>query len=128
MATLYLDTHAAVWLYAGRTNLLGARYRKALADNTNLLVSPMVALEIAYLQETGRLTEGPTEILHRLHLDFAVTTCHATFHLIAAEACRLAWTRDPFDRIIVAHASLHATPLATRDRDIHANFSLALWD
>ncbi|CAN5501715.1 hypothetical protein BH23ACT3_BH23ACT3_09460 [soil metagenome] len=39
----------------------------------------------------------------------------------------LPWTRDPFDRLIVADAIAAATPLLTRDDTIHANCDVAIW-
>lgn len=53
---IYLDTHVLVWLYAGRPDLLPAGAR-ALIDANALLVSPIVALELQYLHETGRTNE-----------------------------------------------------------------------
>jgi PIN domain nuclease of toxin-antitoxin system len=39
----------------------------------------------------------------------------------------LTWTRDPFDRMLVATALLHEIPLVTRDTCIHDNFPGAVW-
>jgi PIN domain nuclease of toxin-antitoxin system len=35
--------------------------------------------------------------------------------------------RDPFDRIIVAHAEVIDAPLLARDETIHANSTCAVW-
>ena len=40
---------------------------------------------------------------------------------------RLSWTRDPFDRLIVAQASLAGAPLVTKDRMIRKHFAKAAW-
>ena len=37
------------------------------------------------------------------------------------------WSRDPFDRLIVAHAKAQKTPLVTRDEKIRENYRLAVW-
>ena len=39
----------------------------------------------------------------------------------------LSWTRDPFDRLLVATAELHEAPLITKDRTILENFAGAVW-
>jgi len=39
-----------------------------------------------------------------------------------------AWTSDPFDRMIIAHASVNrASPLITRDRSIRLHCANAVW-
>jgi PIN domain nuclease of toxin-antitoxin system len=43
-------------------------------------------------------------------------------------AADLSWTRDPFDRLISAHAIVANAPLITADETIRANLSLAIWD
>ena len=40
---------------------------------------------------------------------------------------RQSWTRDPFDRIIVAQAALRRTSLITKDAVIRADYNRALW-
>ncbi len=40
---------------------------------------------------------------------------------------QLDFTRDPFDRLIVAHAALHEASLVTKDGDLHENYALAVW-
>jgi PIN domain nuclease of toxin-antitoxin system len=42
---------------------------------------------------------------------------------VVTQAMPLSWTRDPFDRLIVATAILHRAPLVTRDERIHASTS-----
>jgi PIN domain nuclease of toxin-antitoxin system len=37
------------------------------------------------------------------------------------------FTRDPFDRLIVAHASLHGAPLVTKDEHLHRHHASAVW-
>jgi PIN domain nuclease of toxin-antitoxin system len=47
---------------------------------------------------------------------------------LAHTAMGLSWTRDPFDRMISAHAIVADAPLITADRTILDNLSLASWD
>lgn len=43
-------------------------------------------------------------------------------------AMDLSWTRDPFDRLIAAHAIVANTPLVTADETIREHLPLAVWD
>ncbi len=43
-------------------------------------------------------------------------------------ASTLSWTRDPFDRLMAAHAIVADVPLVTADRTILANLPQATWD
>ncbi len=47
-AVIYLDTHVVVWLFSGRTELLSSRAVNAI-ENHDLLISPIVSLELQYL-------------------------------------------------------------------------------
>ena len=37
------------------------------------------------------------------------------------------WIRDPFDRLIVAHAAANDAPLITRDEKIRRHYKRAVW-
>lgn len=54
--------------------------------------------------------------------------CDKSFPAVIERATTLSWTRDPFDRIITAHAMLDENPLVTMDEAILANYSRAVWD
>jgi len=46
---------------------------------------------------------------------------------VCQTALTLSWTRDPFDRLISAHAIATETVLVTKDRNIREHVSLAWW-
>lgn len=123
---IYLDTHVLVWLYAGRPDLLPAGAR-ALIDANALLVSPIVALELQYLHETGRTNEPAAPVMDMLARQIGLRRCDLPFADVVDASLQESWTRDPFDRIIVAHARLRGTPLLTKDRNIHEHFDEAVW-
>jgi len=52
----------------------------------------------------------------------------SAFHSVVAEAASLAWTRDPFDRLICASARVAGASLLTKDAIILANEPNAFWD
>ena len=122
----FLDTHAAVFLWEGRIEMFGQQ-ACAVLERQPLSISPFVRLELAYLKEIGRLLVEPDAILGGLEADCGVQLADDRVAAIIRHAQGLSWTRDPFDRLIVATAMLHDVPLVTRDRRIHENFSGAVW-
>ena len=123
---LYLDTHVVVWLYAGLPEYLSERARMALEEG-ELLVSPMVELELEYLFESERITEHARPILDYLSRKVGLSVSKEDCADVMTTACSLRWTRDPFDRIITAEAMLTDAPLLTKDRSIRENYARALW-
>ena len=128
MATvIHLDTHVVVWLYAGYLRRFSPAARRRL-DREELRISPMVALEMQYLHEVGRISEDAGVVLSELSRKLGLAQAEGDFSLVAAAAVGLGWTRDPFDRLIVAHAALHGATLMTKDRLIRRNYHHAIWD
>lgn len=123
---IYLDTHAVAWLYAGQTERFPAAAREAI-NQGELLVSPMVLVELQYLIEIGRFTDPVEQVVEVLGRDLGLKICEIPFPEVARRALILSWTRDPFDRLIVSQASLREAPLITKDGDIHDNYPGALW-
>ena len=123
----YLDTHVAVWLYAGRTNAIAPAARRALTAG-GLYLSPMVILEVDFLREIGRVYESGERISRELSKRSGLTISDTPFADVVFEASTQSWTKDPFDRIIVAEAAVHAAPLVTKDPIIHEHYPHALWE
>jgi PIN domain nuclease of toxin-antitoxin system len=122
----FLDTHAAIFLYEGRAELFGAASRELL-ERAALQISPMVRLELGFLKEVGKLKVEPDLLLGVLAADYGVTATSDDLEALVPLAMPLTWTRDPFDRLLVATALLHQAPLVTRDTRIHENFAGAVW-
>lgn len=127
MKRLYLDTHILVWLFqdgATRLTPLGVR---AIEGAEQLLISPMVELELTYLHEISRINCPALTILDSLRRDIGLETCKQPFATVVGAALKLDWTRDPFDRIIVAQAAHRESPLLTADQNIREHYSAAVW-
>jgi PIN domain nuclease of toxin-antitoxin system len=122
----FLDTHAAIFLWEGRSEIFGAGARELL-EQSALLVSPMVRLEMGFLKEVRKLKVEPDQILGSLTADYGVMMTDDSLEALIPVAMPLSWTRDPFDRLLVATAMLHQAPFVTRDSRIHDYFSGAVW-
>jgi PIN domain nuclease of toxin-antitoxin system len=123
----YLDTHVVLWLSAGRADQLSDRAEKALLSAKELRISPMVELELHLLYEIDRVHAPPAQILTRLGAQVGLAVCDAPFGAVVREAASLVWTRDPFDRLIVAQAMLVSAPLLTKDALIRKHYPKAVW-
>jgi PIN domain nuclease of toxin-antitoxin system len=122
----FLDTHAAVFLYEGRIELFGAAARDLL-ERAALFISPLVRLELAFLREVGKLKVDPDQIVGALAADLRLTVTDDSLQALVPLSRPLSWTRDPFDRLLVATAMLHRAPLVTRDARITERFPGAVW-
>lgn len=123
---IYLDTHVVVWLYAGEVNKLSATAKQQIDEN-DLLISPVVLLELELLNEIGRITATPDEIFQDLHSQIGLSICPKPFSEVIQQAIPATWTRDPFDRMIVGHAAISDDTLLTKDAQILANYQYAIW-
>jgi len=122
---IMLDTHVAVALYEGRTGGLGLAARRAI-DKDVVTISPAVLLEIELLFEIRRLREGAKVVAARLAEDLDIRVAVERFADVATEALAFGFTRDPFDRLIVAHASLAKAALVTQDATLRYRYPKSL--
>jgi PIN domain nuclease of toxin-antitoxin system len=127
MTTAYLDTSVAVWLAQGDLT----RITPAALDsirNCTLLLSPMVALELAYLHEINRINLNSQDVLLKLRAELGVEMCDSSFPALITIAVNEKWTRDPFDRVIVSHAKANGlSPLISSDEAIRKNYIKTVW-
>ncbi len=123
---IYLDTHVAAWLFAGKTDPLPPRVRARIEEN-DLLISPAAVLELQYLYEIERVSEPAQVVLDALGPEIGLKVCDLPFPRIAEAALGLGWTRDPFDRLIVAQSMIRGASLLTKDRVIHDHYPQAVW-
>jgi PIN domain nuclease of toxin-antitoxin system len=113
---ILLDTHALLWLHTGHR-----RARALAAGATRLHASPASLLEIGFLVECGRLRlrrgVGPVDFMADDRWLVDEPPAGRWFE----RALDLGWTRDPFDRLLAAHALVRRWKLATADEVIVAN-------
>jgi PIN domain nuclease of toxin-antitoxin system len=84
-------------------------------------------LELGFLHELGRLKPSASKLISTLSTDIGLRVCDLPFRTVVDHAMAEGWTRDPFDRLIVANAKAAGAPLVTRDERIHKHYSRALW-
>lgn len=122
-----LDTHVVTWLAAGKASHFSARSKRILDKADRLLVSPMVTVELYYLWEIRRLGLAPDDIMVEVQKSMGVELATASIGAGVQQAKNQSWTRDPFDRLIVAHAAIGDDTLVTKDENILAHYPLAAW-
>ena len=121
-----LDSHVVAWLYAGAVERFTPTVRRLLDDDP-LVISPIVQLELTFLHEIGRLAVGGGDVVADLRERVGLRLSEQPLSAVVAAAAGLSWTRDPFDRLIVADALAANTTLVTKDDTILDHCSLARW-
>ncbi|MCB2220849.1 MAG: PIN domain-containing protein [Bacteroidetes bacterium] len=124
---IFLDTHVLIWLYAGKLKLFSNLALREIRKS-NLYFSPVVKLELQYLYEIGKISEKPGKIVNALKQEIGLKEANDDFAEIVEEALNHDWTRDPFDRIISAHAKIRDVKLLTKDQTILSNCTFAFWE
>ena len=127
MATVVVDTHAAVWYLANSSKLSQAAAKtldEASASGDSIFIPSIVLVELTYLVEKGRL---PSEARKRL-VD-ALSQVDGPFELAPLDAGVAAAVElidrnlvpDMPDRIIAATALSLGAALISRDRKIRSS-------
>jgi PIN domain nuclease of toxin-antitoxin system len=123
---IFLDTHVLVWLYGGIPDPFSEQAKREL-QNSDLVISPIVLLELQYLHEAKKIHKNGDVIFSALQKTTGIRMMEHDWEEVMRTALPLAWTRDPFDRIIVAHAVHHKAKLLTKDRQIQRHYAGAVW-
>lgn len=122
---IMLDTHIAVALAEGRSGGL-TRTTQRMLDREPATISPAVLLEMEVLHEIGRLRQGAAAIAAHLSGQLDISMASERFADVARAALDFGFTRDPFDRLIVAHATLLNARLVTHDHLLQQYYQAAV--
>lgn len=123
---IYLDTHTVIWLYTGQLKKFSKNTLDIL-ENNNLFISPMVKLELQYLYEKQRITDTAEQIINALQEEIDLKICHKNWLDVVNVALTCDFTRDAFDRLIVAHAMLGNSVLITKDEKLTEHYKNCVW-
>lgn len=126
MNTIHLDTHVAIWMYESRPGRISRSAARLLA-RCQPVISPFVRLELHQIREAGRIRYDPEAVLSVLTREAGAELSQASLAIVVEHATTFAWTRDPFDRLIVANAMADGCGLITADERIRALFPGAVW-
>ena len=119
-ALILLDTNAVIWLHSGHR-----RARPLVRTRGRLYVSPVSLLEIQFLLELGRLRLRSGGSVEELAEDERWLLDEPSSSRWFLKAVGESWTRDPFDRLVVAHARLRGWRIATGDREVVRHYGPA---
>jgi PIN domain nuclease of toxin-antitoxin system len=118
---LILDTHFLLWVVTGAARLDEFPW---LDEYAPWGVSPVSLLEVQFLGEAGRLEVESNAFVSALKQDPRFLIDEVPLLALIEQALPLSWTRDPFDRLLVAHSTARRTPLCTVDREIRRRHRL----
>ena len=113
---ILLDTNAVLFLTTGHR-----RARPLARHSGRLYFTPFALLEMSFLQEAGRGSFTSSSPMDAVKHDPRWSVDDPPVDGVVARAIELAWTRDPFDRLIAAHALYRGWRLATSDAAILRN-------
>lgn len=123
----YVDTNVVVWLAQGNLTRISQKAESVL-EQAELLISPMVLIELEYLYEIHRIKLPSQDVLLKIEHEIGVRVCDLPFPLIANVAVKEKWTRDPFDRMIVAQAKTNGlASLVSSDEEIGQYYPRTIW-
>lgn len=125
-SVVYLDTHIVVWLYAGLIEKITENAKEAI-EYCDVLISQLVRLELQYLFEIGRIKCKPSIVIKSLSESIDLNVSDFPLSQIINEALQTDWTRDVFDRLLVAEAKANRAGFITADDDIRAEYKHAIW-
>ena len=115
---ILLDTNALIWMLAEHKRAETLKQTKQ-----RLYLSPVSILELQFLLEVGRLKLEPEHTLADIVNDPRWTLDSPPSDVLFGAALDLGWTRDPFDRLLVAHTRCRRWILATGDKVLQTHLA-----
>lgn len=122
---LLLDTHAALW-WLGDDDRFGAEAARQLDDDTNhVLLSAAVVWEVAIKRALGKL-RAPTDMV-LVMLGAGVQPLPIKLEHAAAVEALPTHHRDPFDRMLIAQATVEDATIVSRDEVLRQYDVETIW-
>lgn len=126
---LLLDAHTLLWYFSGDSNLSANALTVLEDDQNSKRVSAATLWEIAIKVGLGKIQLGqPFErvfppLLERNRIDLLGITASHLSRLLTLPGIH----KDPFDRLLVAQASVESLTIVTRDAEIAKYAVPTLW-
>ena len=125
--TAYLDTVTVLRLASRELGKITKEAQQAI-ERYDLLISPMVLLELQYAFELKRVKLPALVVFSNLQRTIDLQVCKLPFDKVAQVAWAESWTRDSFDRLIVSQARCAGNAyLITPDENIGRNYPQTIW-
>ena len=126
MNRLLLDTHLVLWWMAGEPSRIGKRALAALgADDAEPIVSAVTVWEAAIKRALGKL-DSPPDLLAQLEGAGVRLLPISARHADLVGVLPL-HHRDPFDRLLVAQATVEGLPLVSEDASLRRYAIEVVW-
>jgi len=122
---LLLDTRTVLWFLGGDARLSDTARRHLTDDSNRVLLSAVVVWEIAVKRSLGKLLL-PEEYLDVL-LDAGIQPLPISIAHAAAVERLPRHHRDPFDRLLVAQASVELATVVSRDDALRPYDVTLIW-
>ncbi len=124
---IFLDTHVVAFLAGKQIHKISKKCQQ-LIENESLWISPLVLLELNYLHKAGRIKQTEQAIFSFLKNKLSLQQSQTPIDSLIYAATSLEWTRDLFDRLIVADCIANGAKLITKDAIILEYYADAVWD
>ena len=114
---LLLDTHIWVWIKAGEEHRIPSPVRRRVSrDSSSLYLSAVSVMEISIKQTLGKIRLGVAagELVDRILSQGVIPLPVRIDHALAIGELPL-HHRDPFDRALIAQATVDGLTLVTAD-------------
>ena len=123
----YIDTNTVIFLHSGMLDRISTKAQRQI-DGSDLVISPVVLLEIQMLYEKGKIKYDANRILSDLNQQIGLSVCQISMTSVVNSALAMSWTRDPGDRLITANAHANnESALITSDRSIQDHYQNTIW-
>lgn len=123
---ILIDTHVVMWLYQGDLRRIPAAVERRI-EREPVGVSPFTQVELGYMHEIGRIRPSAQSVIDELGARLGLVIADVGAAAVCRVAVGLSWTRDPFDRLLAAHATVARLPLITKDEVMRRHLPLAWW-
>lgn len=117
MSRILLDTHTLIWMVSDESQLGDWARDMLFESELTKLVSPATYWEMAIKVKTGKLslTSDYDEFFRRAIEVYDLNVLHVQIHHTSILTSLELYHRDPFDRLLIAQATVEDIPIVSID-------------